>query len=120
MGLTHVLVNDRTGLPWKQRHFITTWRAIIDQAIANTGRQHMRGLVWHDLRRTRVVRLRRQGMSAEMITTITGHSLKSIDLLLSVYGRIDGNMSAAALAAGARTLPTESPKTPSIGRFSAK
>ena len=59
----------------------------------------MTGLVWHDLRRTRVVRLRRRGMPKEMIATITGHSPQSLDMMLKVYGPIDRNMTFGALAA---------------------
>ncbi len=96
--LTHVLVNDSTGLPWKKRHFCTTWRKVLTHAADRAGRPAMAGLVWHDLRRTRVVRLRRRGMAKEMIAAITGHSPHSIDEMLKVYGPVDPTMTAAAIA----------------------
>ena len=100
--LTYVLVDDRTGLPWKKRAFIKAWRDVIEHAIEATGREAMRELVWHDLRRTRVVRLRRRGMVPAMIASITGHSLQSINMMLKVYGPVDPTITAAALAS---TLP---------------
>lgn len=100
--LSYVLVDDNTGLPWKKRHFIRTWTKILDHAAEKANRPEMRELVWHDLRRTRVVRLRRMGMDPAMISTITGHSLQSINMMLKVYGPVDRQMTAAALAA---TLP---------------
>lgn len=81
-----------------QRAFIRIWRKVIDQAIEMTGRDHMANLVWHDLRRTRVVRLRRRGMPVDQIASITGHSPKSIEMMLKVYGPIDATMTAAAIA----------------------
>ncbi|MEL6485808.1 MAG: hypothetical protein AAFQ13_01505 [Pseudomonadota bacterium] len=96
--ITHVLIDDRTGLPWKQRAFIEAVTTIRDHAAKRTDRPAMRNLVWHDWRRTRVVRLRRQGMPKEMIGAITGHDPKSIDEMLKVYGPIDPTVTAAALA----------------------
>ena len=97
--ISHVLVDDRTGLPWKNRAFIAAWRKVLNHAAKETGRPDMTTLVWHDLRRTRVVRLRRRGMPKEMIATITGHSPQSLDMMLKVYGPIDRNMTFGALAA---------------------
>jgi hypothetical protein len=66
-------------------------------AVKTTGRTRMNDLVWHDLRRTRVVRLRRRGMAKEMIASITGHSLNSIEMMLAVYGPIDPTITANAI-----------------------
>ena len=96
--ITHVLVNDATGLPWNQRHFIRTWSKIADHAAKRTGRDGMRKLVWHDLRRTRVVRLRRHGHDKTTISAITGLDPKSIDEMLKIYGPIDPTITAAAIA----------------------
>lgn len=97
--LSYVLVDDRTGLPWKKRDFIKAYRKVLDHAADKTGRPHMKELVWHDLRRTRVVRLRRRGLGKDMIGAITGLDPKSIDAMLKVYGPIDPTITAAALAA---------------------
>lgn len=100
--LTHVLVDEKTGKPWARRGFITAWREVIEHAAKNTNRPQMSELVWHDLRRTRVVRLRRRGMHPAMIASITGHSLQSINMMLKVYGPVDPTVTAAAIAG---TLP---------------
>ncbi len=96
---THLIVDDKTGLPFKRRHFITRWREVIAEAIKGTGLKEMEALVWHDLRRTRVVRLRRMGMPKEQIATVTGTSNETIDAMLDAYGPIDATMTAHALAA---------------------
>lgn len=96
--ITHVVVDDRTGLPWKKRDFITAWTKVLAHAAEKANRPKMTGLVWHDLRRTRVVRLRRRGMAPAMIASITGHSLASINMMLKVYGPVDPTMTAAAIA----------------------
>jgi len=103
--LTHVLVDDKTGLPWKRRWFIRVWRKVLEKAADATGRENMRQLVWHDLRRTRVVRLRRRGMHPAMIATITGHSPQSINMMLKVYGPVDPTITAAALADSLDPVP---------------
>lgn len=95
---SYVIVNDGTGLPYSKRRFITHWTKVLDKAADMTGRESMRDLVWHDLRRTRVVRLRRRGMPKEMIAAITGHSMASISAMLKVYGPIDSTITAAAIA----------------------
>lgn len=97
--VTHVIVDDKTGLPMLLRHFITTWTEILEEAARVTGMAEMRELVWHDLRRTRVVRLRRMGMPKEQIATVTGTSNQTIDAMLAAYGPIDATMTAHALAA---------------------
>ena len=101
--LSHVLVDDRAGpnhgLPWKKRDFIKAFRLVLDHAATATGRDHMRELTWHDLRRTRVVRLLRRNFDKTMIGAITGLDPKTIDAMLKIYGPIDPNMTAAALAA---------------------
>ncbi|WP_226019738.1 tyrosine-type recombinase/integrase [Novosphingobium sp. FKTRR1] len=114
--LTHVLIDDDTGKPWKQRHFISTYRRIIDEAVKHTGRTGMEDLVWHDLRRTRVVRLRRRGMPMEMIASITGHSLQAIKEMLKVYGPVDATITAQAIAG---TLPPQEPEQAETNEQSA-
>ncbi|MBX9645353.1 MAG: hypothetical protein K2W91_14810 [Novosphingobium sp.] len=101
--LSSVLVDDRpgpnNGLPWKKREFIRAYTRILAHAAKATGRSHMTGLTWHDLRRTRVVRLRRKGYDKTMIGAILGIDPKTIDAMLKIYGPIDPTITAAALAA---------------------
>lgn len=93
-----VLVDDRTGRPWRQRRFQEAWTAIKHHAASASGNPAMAELVWHDLRRTRVVRLRRQGMAIDKIAAITGHSPQAVGEMLRVYGPVDPQITAAALA----------------------
>ena len=118
--LTHVLVDDSTGKPWVKRAFIKAYRRIIEHAAKATARPHMHGLVWHDLRRTRVVRMRRRGIAPATIAALTGHKLRSIEMMLSVYGPIDATSTAAALVsvmAPAKTIPSKTEKPPENGTF---
>lgn len=110
--LSHVIVDERAEssrryLPWKKRDFIKAWTKVLAHAAERSNRPHMTDLVWHDLRRTRVVRLRRRGMVPAMIASITGHSLQSINMMLKVYGPVDPTMTAAAIAS---TLEPREPK----------
>lgn len=95
---SHVLVHEGTGRPYAKRHFIRTWTKVLAHAATAAGRPGMTDLVWHDLRRTRVVRLRRRGMPKEMIASITGTSAASIEAMLKVYGPIDPTITANAIA----------------------
>lgn len=97
--VSYVLVDDRTGLPFTSHGFIRAWQEVLEHAIEKTGDQAMKDLQWRDWRRTRVVRLRRRGFTREQISSITGHSLKSIDKMLEVYGPIDATITANTLAA---------------------
>lgn len=114
--LTHVLIDDRTGRPWVRRAFAKAYRQILDHAASHTGRAHMESLTWHDLRRTRVVRLRRGGTHPAMIAQLTGHEPKSIEMMLSVYGPIDATMTGQAILSAikpaATTVPTRRRKSP--------
>lgn len=98
-NVTYLIVDDRTGLPWNKRDFIKAWHAIIDDAVAVTGMNDMLDLVWHDLRRTRVVNLRRQRIPKEQIATVTGTSEQTITAMLDAYGPIDATMTAGTIVA---------------------
>lgn len=100
--ISHVLTDDRTGRPWAMRRFAEAWGEVRDAAAERCQLPAMRGLVWHDFRRTRVVHLRREGLNPQQIAAITGHSLAAIADMLRVYGPVDANVTAAALAAAHR------------------
>lgn len=104
--LTHVLVNETPGKPggepWLYRHFNRRWNEIKDHAIKATGRTGMDELVWHDLRRSRVVELKRQGYSHDRIATLTGHEPDSVNAIMKIYGPVDSNMTVALLADSAK------------------
>jgi hypothetical protein len=96
--VTRLIVDDKTGLPFARRHFITRWHEVIAEAVKETGLKEMEALNWHALKRTRVVRLRRMGMHKEQIATVTGTSVETIDAMLDAYGPIDATMTAQAIA----------------------
>lgn len=96
--VTYVLVDDATGLPFTTDGFIRAWQAALRHAIEATGKTAMADLQFRDWRRTRVVRMRRHGYNREQIASLTGHSLKSIDAMLEVYGPVDATMTAGAIA----------------------
>ena len=59
---------------------------------------------WHDLRRSRVVELKRKGFTHDRTATLTSHEPGSIDAIMKVYGPVDSNMTAALIAgSGQRT-----------------
>ncbi len=118
--LSYVLVDDRTNMPWHldakgqqrkgdghKRAFIKQWTRVAERAAKDAKRPHITKLVWHDFRRTRVVRLRRMGMAPDMIASITGHSPRSIEMMLKVYGPIDPTITAAAIVSAMPALPVE-------------
>lgn len=96
--LTHVLVNDANGQPWKYRDFNRAWNRIKDHAIKATGRSNMDDLHWHDFRRSRVVEIKRQGFTHDQIGQLTGHEPGSVDAIMKVYGPVDSNMTARLVA----------------------
>lgn len=66
-------LNSR-GEPWTMDGFRATWR-----------KHRPDGLTFHDLRGTAVTRLAVAGCSTPEIAAITGHSLKSVDLILDKH-----------------------------------
>ena len=99
--ITPILLNDSSGRPWQQRHFIRTWRTILDHAITKTGRTAMATLQFRDLRRTCVVTLNRLGLNDAQISAISGHKLATIKRILEVYCPRDNIMAAGAIIARA-------------------
>jgi hypothetical protein len=97
--VTHVLIDDSTGKPWAVHRFIRAWQKIVDHAATQADRPNMRDLHWHDLKRTRVVRLKRLGLDRDAIAALTLTSPKSIDKMLSVYGPSDPTQTAYTLIA---------------------
>lgn len=97
--ITYALVNDRSGEPWRLRHFIRSWQDILEEAAKKTGRAHMRDLQWRDLRRTCIVQLNRLGLNDQQIAAISGHKLKTIKTILEIYCPRDTVMAGAAILA---------------------
>jgi len=73
-----VILNTKTGRPWKARYFKAQWEEASKAAGIND-------LHFHDLRGTAVTMLSEAGCSVPEIASITGHSLKSVYTILEKY-----------------------------------
>lgn len=97
-GTMTLLVNDLSGLPWLQRHFITIFTRVKTRAVAD-GRAALADLQFRDLRRTCVVRLGRLGLNDAQISAISGHKLETTKRILETYMPRDTDMAASAIVA---------------------
>ncbi|MCC7483036.1 MAG: tyrosine-type recombinase/integrase [Hyphomicrobiales bacterium] len=86
-----VVLTTRTGRPWTARYFSRQWEI----ATAAAG---IEGLHFHDLRGTAVTMLSEAGCTPQQIATITGHSLKSVTVILDKYLARTRHLAAAAIA----------------------
>ncbi len=73
-----VVLTTKTGKPWKARYFKRQW----EQASSAAG---IEDLHFHDLRGTAVTLLSEAGANPQQIATITGHSLKTVTVILEKY-----------------------------------
>ena len=69
-----ILMNTR-GVPWTANGFSASWRKACAAA-------RISGLTFHDLRGTAVLRLSLAGCTVPEIATITGHSLRDVQVIL--------------------------------------
>jgi integrase len=69
-----ILMNTR-GVPWTANGFSASWRKACTAA-------RISGLTFHDLRGTAVLRLSLAGCTVPEIATITGHSLRDVQVIL--------------------------------------
>lgn len=106
VATANLIVNDRTGLPYRQHHFIQQFAAVRAEAIAAAKRSGQTELAatlatlqFRDLRRTCVVRLGELGLEDPLIAAITGHKLASIKKILEVYMPRTTKMAARAMVA---------------------
>lgn len=108
VGTMTLLINDASGLPWQQRHFIRVFTLVKEDAVAK-GRAQLADLQFRDLRRTCVVRLGRLGLNDAQISAISGHQLETTKRILETYMPRDHAMAASAIIA------TLAPKTRRVG-----
>jgi integrase len=73
-----VILTTSTGRPWKADHFRHEWRAAIIAA-------GLDGLHFHDLRGTAVTMLHEAGCTTAEIASITGHSMRTVEVILEKY-----------------------------------
>ncbi len=73
-----LILTTKTGLSFKKRYFAELW----ERATKAAG---IEGLHFHDLRGTAVTMLSEAGSNPQQIATITGHSLKTVTVILDRY-----------------------------------
>jgi integrase len=69
------ILTTQAGLTWTSDGFSASWR----KAVAKAG---IRGLTFHDLRGTAVLRLALASCTVPEIATITGHSIRDVQSIL--------------------------------------
>jgi integrase len=74
-----IIVSEETGRPYKQYNFCSLFRDIANAAGISPSKQFM------DLRRSSVVRLSLAGCSPQLISSITGHSIRTVTEILKIY-----------------------------------
>ncbi len=85
-----VILNTKTGRPWKARYFKGQW----EEASKAAG---ITDLHFHDLRGTAVTMLAEAGCSVPEIASITGHSLKSVHGIIERYLARTATLATAAM-----------------------
>ncbi|NIJ34302.1 hypothetical protein [Sphingomonas oligoaromativorans] len=105
---TVLLLDDKTGLPWTTRQFHRQFAKARDWAINPPAEARAKGaqpyprlaeLEFRDLRRTRVVRALEKNLEPGLIASITGHSIKTIEAMLEIYGPRTTRQAAIAVLA---------------------
>ena len=86
---TKLILATRTGRPLLKRYFARLWEAAMREAglgaITLPGLETPVHLHFHDLRGTAVTMLSEAGCSPQQIAAITGHSLKTVTVILERY-----------------------------------
>lgn len=93
-----IILTNSLGRPWTSDGFRTSWRKACKKAV-------IKGLTFHDLRGSAVVRLALAEATVPQIATFTGHSLKDVEAILDAHylGRDVKLAEAAVLKLEART-----------------
>lgn len=73
-----LILTNTYGRPWTSDGFRTSWRKLCRKA-------GIRGLTFHDLRGSAVVRLALAEATVPQIATFTGHSLKDVEAILDAH-----------------------------------
>jgi integrase len=86
-----VILTDGRGSPWPEKRFRKYWAATCRKA-------GISGLHFHDLRGTAVTRLAEAECSHAEIAAITGHSMRSVNVILEKYLARTDRLAVAAIA----------------------
>ena len=88
---TVILTNSR-GRPWLERSFREAWHAAYIKAEIEDD------LHFHDLRGTAITRLAEAGCTTPEIAVISGHGMKTVEVILDKYMARTSKMAVAAIA----------------------
>jgi integrase len=84
-----LILTTKTGQSFKKRYFARLWDEAMERAglrqVQLPGLDQPVDLHFHDLRGTAVTLLSEAGCTPQQIATITGHSLKTVHLILERY-----------------------------------
>jgi integrase len=84
-----LILTTKTGQSFKKRYFARLWDLAMERAglrqVQLPGLDKPVDLHFHDLRGTAVTLLSEAGCTPQQIATITGHSLKTVHLILERY-----------------------------------
>ena len=86
-----VILTDARGMPWPEKRFRKYWAATCHKA-------GITGLHFHDLRGTAVTRLAEAECSHAEIAAITGHSMRSVNVIIDKYLARTNKLALAAIA----------------------
>lgn len=91
------ILTTAEGTSWTSDGFRTTWRkACVAAGLIGTD---LRGPTFHDIRGTAVTRLALAGCTVPEIATITGHSLRDVEIILDAhYLSRDGGLAESAMS----------------------
>lgn len=87
---TPMILTGSRGMPLKKRNFAKRWQDVCVKA-------GIEDLHFHDLRGTAVTMLSEAQCTPQMIATITGHSLKSVEAILDKYLARTRHLAVAAI-----------------------
>ena len=91
------ILTTTEGTTWTSDGFRTTWRKTC--VAAGLIAPKRRGPTFHDIRGTAVTRLALAGCTVPEIATITGHSLRDVEIILDAhYLSRDGGLAESAVA----------------------
>lgn len=102
-SLSHLLLHDNTGQPWRLFTFVHAFAEIREEAARTM--QECAGLQFRELRHTAVTRMHEAGLDALAIATITGHRPGTVQAILDRHYLV--RTAAAAEAAFSRRLAHE-------------
>jgi site-specific recombinase XerD len=85
-----IILTTKTGRPFKKRYFASQWKSATEAA-------EITDLHFNDLRGTAVTLLSEAGNTVQQVASVTGHSLKTVTIILEKYLARTRGLSDAAI-----------------------